>query len=121
MAKLGEYWAIVELDTELFLGLPYRTRGGRGFTYVEPKDIGPPRLFINKRDAIVALGWWLKGPFEVRDWEEGSIEPVRDKPFRDPSNYEVVEVSIGYTESLRRHEVNSDELSRLKFPDTTGR
>lgn len=120
MAKLGEYWVIVELDTELFLGLPHGTRGGRGFTHTEPSTIGPPRLFMSKHDAQVALTWWLDGPFEVSDWEEGSIKPILNKPYRDRSNYEVVEVSINYAQSIRKLKESEDRLHRKVYPDTSG-
>ena len=117
MAKLGKYWIIKEMRTDNFLGLIEGTRSGKGFTHVEPSDIGPPRLFTSQRAASCALGWWLKGPFEIRDLESGYIEPVMDKPYRDPNKYYLSEVCIMSVVGLQILAQDANLLSAKIYPN----
>ena len=57
-------YAIQHLPTGRLLPNP-RGRGGRGGTFTEFSDAGPPRLFEKRSSAESALHWWLKGKIIV--------------------------------------------------------
>lgn len=81
-------------------------RRGRGFTHVEPTADDAPRLFHRRQDAVVALGWWLKGivtvsqvpcqssyeSFGYDDYDEDwSTAPVEGRRI---TNMEIVEIEL---------------------------
>ena len=61
------FFAIRHKPSGHLLPLVWGTRGGRGFTCVEPADptVCPPRLFTRQQDAKCALSWWLRGETRV--------------------------------------------------------
>lgn len=97
------YYAIQHKPTGFYLPA---SRRRKGFTHDEPVDaeITPPRLFLKKRSADIALRWWLKGKGESRwstvagygDYEPKEIQHVDTKKVesRKPEDMEVVAIYI---------------------------
>lgn len=99
------YYAIRQVSTGWFMP-EYGTRKGLGgYTNDKPAppSIRPPRLFLRKRDAAVALRHWLRGVTAVRWVRSGSptggdedTELMTTKPVagRDAADMEIVAVQI---------------------------
>ena len=86
------YYAIRQISTGWFLPT---TRFNRGFTHTKPTEDCIPRLFDNKRGAVMALEWWLDGRYSSD--EDGCIFRVREQHQprdRDPNDMEIVEMSV---------------------------
>lgn len=99
------YYAIRQVSTGWFMP-EYGTRKGLGgYTNDKPAppSIRPPRLFLRKRDAAVALRHWLRGVTSVRvvrsggpTWGDEDTELLATKPVagRDAVDMEIVAVQI---------------------------
>lgn len=95
------YFAIKHKPSGNLLPLVFGTRGGRGFTCVEPADprVCPPRLFTRQQDAKCALTWWLKGEARVsrgRDYEGEFSEDwsTTRRPERKSDEMEIVGIRL---------------------------
>ncbi len=92
------YYAIKHEPTGRFLPA---TKRRRGFTNDEPEStvLWPPRLFPRRRDAEIALKWWLKGEVtrEVTKDYYGDVDEVihvRRIPRRRASEMRVVRMAL---------------------------
>ena len=103
-------WAIEHLDSGLFM-----PEWRKGYTHIQVKDFvplsggdrDPPRLFVFKRSASLALSAWLKGSwFKIDnpdcDWLGGHgtklIQETQDE--RMPHFFSVTEVVIHKSEDI---------------------
>ena len=101
MIKTFTFYAIKHIPSGKFL-----PESKHGYTHVDPTDKVPPRLFTKKRNAQVALTFWLKGKF-VEHWSQGGYydpdpelyydaEPV---PGRKKEDMKVVEMVLTETQT----------------------
>lgn len=94
-------WAIKHKPSGKFLPAP-RGRNGRGGTFVEIDDPGPPRLFHNETSAKSALRFWLAGKVHVErhysgaPWGEEIEEDWKTipQPHRKAEDMTIVRVTI---------------------------
>lgn len=74
------YYAIRHKPTGFFLP---RFPGKQGGTWVEPTDKEPPRLFVRKIHAKIALKHWLEGKKTVKYARVGDLWGVDDVTYND--------------------------------------
>lgn len=89
-------FAIQHIPTGRLMPAP-RGRGGRGGTFVEFGDDGPPRLFEKRTSAEHALRWWLGGKVIVGqtvDWDGDVDEDWRIVPQKHRKGNEVAIVEV---------------------------
>lgn len=101
MPVVTTYWAIRHKPTGGYIPQLYNS-SGRGGTHSEPTSdpLQPPRLFLSRVGAKLALVAWLKGKWErecrhdgLDYWERLVVVPVPDRKAED---MEIVELKLVY-------------------------
>lgn len=68
---------------------------GRGYTWTEPTNERPPRLFPTVREAKICLSWWAKGKLRaIVDPYDGYLGNKRHGAVRNSDDFEIVEVQL---------------------------
>jgi hypothetical protein len=99
------YYAIRKRGTKLYLPTKHGKDRDKGFTYREPTDKSPPRLFTRIGDAKFALGCWASGRWAISfTHDEGIAEASGPEPMptagRSREDFEIIRMKLHATKFI---------------------